>query len=44
MEENIFASFTPITSFNNQNPDQLREYYMENNLTPDNDFLKKYLK
>ena len=43
MEENIFASFTPITDFNNQSSEKLKQYYLENKLSPDNTFLKKYL-
>lgn len=46
MEENTFASFasfTPITAFDGQDTEELKRYYMENNLTPENDNLKKYL-
>ena len=43
MEENIFASFTQITDFNSQSSEKLKQYYLENKLSPDNTFLKKYL-
>jgi flagellar protein FlgJ len=43
MEENTFASFRPISALNDSDPETLRNYYMENNLTPSTDMLKNYL-
>jgi flagellum-specific peptidoglycan hydrolase FlgJ len=43
MEENTFAQFTPYSDIKDENREQLKRYYMENNLSPDNDMLKKYL-
>lgn len=43
MEENTFAQFTPFSDIKDENKEQLKRYYMENNLSPDNDMLKKYL-
>lgn len=43
MEESTFAQFIPITDIRDENREQLRRYYLDNNLAPDNDMLKKYL-
>lgn len=43
MEENTFASFVPITAFDGQDTEELKKYYTDNRLTPENDQLKKYL-
>lgn len=43
MEEFNFASFTPITSFDGSNPEQLLDYYAQNNINTDNPYIKDYL-
>jgi hypothetical protein len=43
MEENTFASFVPITTFDGQDTEERKKYYMENNLVPETDQLKKFL-
>lgn len=43
MKENEFAIFTPINDIDNENKEQLKKYYLDNNLLLDNDYLKNYL-
>lgn len=43
MDDSQFASFKPIESYENYNKRQIADYYRDNNIYPDNDFLSKYL-
>lgn len=43
MEENIFASFIPISDFNSSDSENLKQYYIDNGITPNNSFMQKYL-
>lgn len=43
MEEIKFGSFKPIIKYSDQNKRDLAEYYQKNNITPNNEYLTKYL-
>lgn len=43
METSLFTTFKPIISFQNQLKEDLAQYYKENKLTPNNEYLEKYI-
>ena len=43
MEEFKFAEFKPLVQANGLNKEDIRQYYLENNLVPDNPFMNRYL-
>lgn len=43
METSLFTTFKPIISFQNQSKEDLAQYYKENKLTPNNEYLEKYI-
>lgn len=43
MNNSQFATFTPLTLIPNANPNEISNYYSENNIIPDNPYMQKYL-
>ena len=43
METSQFATFKPIISSINKNKEDIAKYYIENNITPPNEYLSRYL-
>ena len=42
-EEYKFASFDPVLGVEEVNKEKIAQYYRDNNIVPDNDYMKKFL-